>query len=82
MDASMESFGSYSSGVYYEPKCPQNLGHSATIIGYGYDNASGLDYWLVKNSWSTDWGAKGFFKIARGFNMCGLTNYLIYPNVN
>ena len=81
MDASMESFGSYSSGVYFEPKCPQNLGHSATIIGYGHDEASGLDYWLVKNSWSNDWGMKGFLKIARGFNMCGLTNYLIYPKV-
>lgn len=49
MDASLASFSSYSTGVYFEPKCPQNLGHSATIIGYGHDDASGLDYWLVKN---------------------------------
>ena len=49
IDASLTSFATYSSGVYFEPNCPQNLGHSATIIGYGHDNASGLDYWLAKN---------------------------------
>lgn len=49
IDASFKSFATYSSGVYFEPNCPQNLGHSAVIIGYGHDNASGLDYWLAKN---------------------------------
>ena len=49
MDASLTLFSSYSSGVYFEPNCPQNIGHSATIIGYGHDDVSGLDYWLVKN---------------------------------
>lgn len=51
MDGSLDSFATYSSGVYYEENCPESMDHSATIVGYGHDNATGLDYWLVKNSW-------------------------------
>ena len=28
------------------------------IIGFGHDEESGLDYWLVNNSWGTEWGDK------------------------
>jgi hypothetical protein len=32
----------------------------------------GMDYWLVANSWSPAWGEKGYFKIRRGTNECGI----------
>jgi len=28
-------------------------------------------YWLVANSWNEDWGENGFFRMARGSNVCG-----------
>jgi cathepsin B len=31
-----------------------------------------MSYWLVANSWNEDWGEKGFFKIKRGSNECGI----------
>ena len=31
-----------------------------------------MPYWLVANSWSPHWGEKGFFKILRGANECGI----------
>ena len=34
--------------------------HAITVVGYGTDEASGLDYWLVKNSWGTSWGEDGY----------------------
>merc|ERR1711957_1123897 len=33
-------------------------------VGFGNDSASGLDYWLVKNSWNTVWGDQGYIKLA------------------
>ena len=28
-----------------------NLNHAILVVGYGHDSATGLDYWLIKNSW-------------------------------
>ena len=32
-----------------------------------------MPYWLVKNSWSENWGIKGYAKIAWEQNRCGIT---------
>ena len=47
---------------YDDPLNPIN--HGVLIVGYGHDEATGLDYWLLKNSWNTTWGDKGYFKVA------------------
>lgn len=57
---------SYTSGVYTSTTCgntPADVNHAVLAVGYGTDPESGLDYWIVKNSWGTDWGDEGFFKI-------------------
>jgi C1A family cysteine protease len=56
-----EDFQNYTGGVY-EPLTGQEIlgGHLVYIIGY-HDSQS---CWIVKNSWGTDWGESGFFKIA------------------
>ena len=70
----MPSLVFYSSGVYYEPNCSsksEDLNHSVLAVGYGSEN--GQDYWLIKNSWSTLWGDKGYVKMARNRNNnCGV----------
>ena len=45
-------------------------GHAVKILGWG--NEDNTDYWLVANSWNEDWGDKGFFKIRRGHDECGI----------
>ena len=42
--------------------------HYMTVIGYGTDAASKLDYWLVLNSWGETWGEDGYIRIARNSN--------------
>lgn len=54
IDAAARGFRFYSSGVYDEPSCSpeeEDLDHSVALVGFGTDEASGKDYWLVRNSW-------------------------------
>ncbi len=44
----------------------RELNHAVAIVGYGTDAKTGLDYLLIKNSWGTSWGERGFARIARG----------------
>ena len=82
MDASSFGFNYYSHGIYSDDQlgdnCSKDAGyadHVLLIVGYG------PGYWLVKNSWGTDWGMEGYVKIKRGVNMCGIANEPIYPLV-
>ncbi|XP_065192927.1 digestive cysteine proteinase 2-like [Sycon ciliatum] len=73
IDASHQSFGFYSHGVYYEPECgnqPMDLDHAVLAVGFG--TLGGEDYWIVKNSWSTHWGNDGFVLMSRKDNNCGV----------
>ncbi|XP_072175458.1 cathepsin B-like [Diadema setosum] len=67
-----EDFLTYKSGVYQHVTGQSLGGHAIKILGWGVE--SGSPYWLVANSWNPDWGDKGFFKILRGQNECGIEN--------
>ena len=44
----------YHSGVFDDPRCspnPATLDHGVLIVGYGTDEVSKKDYWIVKNQW-------------------------------
>jgi C1A family cysteine protease len=53
--------------------CGDYLNHAVLLVGYGHDEDSGLDYWIVKNSWGEDWGENGYFRMERGVALCGIT---------
>jgi cathepsin L len=54
----------YSSGVFSSP-CGSDVDHAIQLVGYGHDDSVNLDYYLVRNSWSSSWGEEGYIKIAR-----------------
>ena len=66
-----EDFEVYTGGIYVHTKPSLPLGgHAVKIVGWGEE--SGTKYWKVANSWNTNWGEKGFFRIIRGQNECGI----------
>jgi cathepsin B len=63
-------FMSYSSGIYHHTSGGYEGGHAVKLIGYGVEN--GEKYWTCANSWDTNWGEQGFFRIRRGNNECSI----------
>jgi C1A family cysteine protease len=84
IEADQQSFQLYKSGVF-TGTCGTNLDHGVLVVGYG--NMAGADYYLVKNSWGTTWGDKGYIYIGRGaqFNagagQCGVLMQASYPEL-
>jgi cathepsin L len=83
IDASLPSFKSYSSGVYFMDSCgAAGFNHGVTVVGYGTDEETGLDYYLVKNSWGSSWGENGYIRMARNKNNnCLIAAAASYPIV-
>ncbi|RZC34407.1 cathepsin B [Asbolus verrucosus] len=71
-----EDFYSYQSGVYQHTYGNKSGSHAVKVLGWGVED--GTPYWLVANSWGSDWGSLGgFFKILRGVNHCGIKRNVI-----
>ena len=47
------------------------------IIGWGTDSDTQEKYWIVKNSWGSDWGEDGYARIKRGVKDLGLEDFAI-----
>jgi cathepsin F len=53
-----------------------NLNHAVLLVGWGTEKSflhGQRQFWIVKNSWGTGWGEKGYFRIIRGKDKCGIT---------
>lgn len=77
LEADEPGFQLYKSGIF-TGKCSTNLDHGVLAVGYA------PDYWIVKNSWGTDYGENGYIRLARGdYNgksgQCGLLIQPVYP---
>jgi hypothetical protein len=48
------------------------------MVGWGVDG--GVKYWKVANSWNPYWGEKGYFRIKRGNNECGIESGITASN--
>ncbi|MEJ1278102.1 cathepsin C [Cricetulus griseus] len=78
-----DDFLHYHSGIYHhtglrDPFNPFELtNHAVLLVGYGRDPDTGTDYWTVKNSWGTEWGESGYFRIRRGTDECAIESIAV-----
>jgi len=81
IEADGDDFQHYSSGVF-TAACGTDLDHCVTAIGYGTSD-DGIDYWLLKNSWGTEWGDQGYMMLQRNIEakegLCGIAMSASYP---
>lgn len=73
------TFGSYLCGVYSPTATTPSAsgsGHSVEIVDYGTTN-TGIDFWVVKNSWGPYWGENGYIRIERGQLFIGTRSVVI-----
>jgi cathepsin F len=55
------------------PKSYSALNHCVQLVGYNTDS-TGTKYWIVRNSWNTDWGQGGYIYLKYGINACGVAD--------
>ena len=65
VDAS--EWGAFDSGIYDGCHYAKNISidHVVQLVGYGHEPSLGMDYWIIRNSWSPDWGENGYIKLKR-----------------
>jgi cathepsin L len=57
VNVAANSWGTYSHGIFDDDAEPtRDVNHAVVLEGYGTDEATGQDYWLIRNSWGPLWG--------------------------
>jgi C1A family cysteine protease len=82
IEADKSVFNQYTSGVITGTACGTQLDHGVLAVGWGSDN--GQEYYIVKNSWTAQWGDKGYVKIGieDGAGVCGIQMSASQPYTN
>lgn len=67
----------YIKGVSCPYICGKTLDHGVLLVGYGAAGYAPIrfknkPYWIIKNSWGASWGEDGYYKICRGYDLCGV----------
>jgi len=61
-----DTWSSYGHGILPPTGCNfhnTDIDHAVQLVGYGTD--AGKDYWIIRNSWGSFWGEKGFIRLER-----------------
>ena len=74
IDAAGGGILDYSGGIIDPPFCTVSLlNHALGCVGYGAEGGTG--YWILKNTWGTQWGEGGYMRLIRkGVNRCGVAS--------
>lgn len=77
------NFKDYKGGIY---ECPNSgdftdssqIDHAVVLVGYGTEGST--NFWILKNSYSSQWGDKGYLKIKMDSKInCGINIFPVIP---
>lgn len=68
----------YEGGILDDDTASTQTNHIVSIVGFGKDEETDKDYWVIRNSWGEYWGEMGFAKIAAGKNMMGIEDHVAW----
>ncbi|KAM3850810.1 procathepsin L-like isoform 1-T3 [Vipera latastei] len=84
VDAKSFPFHFYKSGIFASSWCTHKVSHAMLAVGYGTEQEGDktTHYWILKNSWSENWGEQGYMRLLKGVdNHCGVANQACYPTM-
>ena len=56
--------------------------HGVSIIGWGIDEVTGFEYYILRNMWGPRWGEEGYARIAMDKTNCGVFPFASIPTTN
>jgi len=73
----------YTGGVLSSSACGSMGAHSQDhcVMATGFNTTAPTPYWIVRNSWSSSWGEKGYIYLEYSENTCGLADCATIPTV-
>ncbi|RUS90295.1 hypothetical protein EGW08_001984 [Elysia chlorotica] len=60
--------------------CSDVINHAVQIVGYNLEGD--VPYYIIRNSWGTDFGDKGYLYLRYGTNICGVAKEIVKLSVS
>lgn len=74
-------FETYTGGIYSQKVLFVSINHAIAVVGWGIDQPTNTEYWIVRNSWGTQFGENGFFRIKMHSDNLGIDSHACWYGV-
>ena len=67
-----DALDQYHGGVFTDESYSTDVNHIVSIVGWGTDTDTGVQYWIIRNSWGAYWGELSYMRLELGKNLLGI----------
>merc|ERR1712146_727949 len=78
------AWNDYTGGVISSSQCGSMAAdyQDHCVMATGFNTTAAKTYWIVRNSWASTWGEKGYIYLEYDKNTCGLADDATIPTVS